>query len=139
MFCRIQILFHINAAVSEGTQSLSGSVLISCFQLGCFLDQTDTASTTAGSSLDQQRKTDFLSLCFGFFHVCNRVTARNNRNSSSTHSFSCLVLIAGLCDGFRLWSDKGDVALFAQCCKTGILGKQSVARMDCLRARTDCC
>jgi len=98
-----------------------------------------TSAATTGSRLQHDRVADIVCQRDGFLQTGQAgITPGDNRHTGSNHASACLDLVAHFTDYISIRSDELDAAPCANFCKTGVLGKKTIAWMDCVAAGSDC-
>src|SRR5579875_884355 len=121
MACLRQVALKVDPIVAE---SLAGLVLCKrkrALKILLALHQTDTASTTASSSLEHQGKADEMRCLDGLVQRAQDRRTRQHRHAHLSHSFGCCNVNAHIWHGIGGLANKRNVSVRADFGETGVL------------------
>ena len=135
MFRLFQILLDKDIVDAESFSRFALRVIEFGNQIFRISYDTHPASAAAGRRFQHNRITaefsEFLCVFFGFNRLFH---ARNSRDADLMSYQFRFDLIAQLLHHLVSRSDKFDTCVFALLCKITVLGKESITRMNCVRA-----
>src|SRR6185369_13996802 len=127
----LDITLNVNTAVVERCRGFGRRRLERFPELFLRTHDAHTASTTAGRSLDDHGITNLARNLAAFFFRRNAAgAARHDRQARFVHRTARFDLVAHQTNDVRRWSNKLDVARFADLSEVRRLGQESVARMN---------
>ncbi|MCY1361538.1 hypothetical protein D9M69_482070 [compost metagenome] len=123
---------------AEGLGGLGDHPRVGLFQLLAAVAATDAAAATAGSGLEHHRIADALGLAQGLFEVGDvAFGAGGDRHAGLDHAAAGFGLVAHAADDFGAGADELDPALGADIRQLGVLGEETIARMQGVAAGLD--
>ncbi len=132
----LEVLLEIDRAVAERRFGLAPRGRVRSLELLFVARRAHALAATSRRGLDEHRETDLA----GFAKRCSLVVccaprARHHRNAGFGHQASCLGLVPHATDLLRSRADERQFGLAADLRELGVLGEESVARVDGVRAR----
>ena len=122
--------------IPESTLCLTARRIERRDEIGLLLHDPHATATTAGRRLDQHRKADITgSRGKGFHGLVFAVIPRHQRHTCGLHDILRCRLVAHRPHGIRARPDKGDPRPGTGLGEPGILGQETVAGMNGIRAR----
>ena len=126
----LQILFHVQARITEGSLRHGRSLEEGVFKFMLFADEEDAASAAAAFGFQHDGKSDFFDYLAGAWNVDGPVRTGDNRNAKFFSQLANLHLVAKQVHGFSPGADEDDTGFLAFLGKTFVFGGETPPGMD---------